>query len=180
MQLRPERMYLSDGLLVEFPDSAGKFDMTQFVTFDTLTVHAGSSLDSQRFFTDGGTPSAGALPSTSSSSESDSLFRTPARQSWLPSSENLESKNKGKATTIDVVHASRNQDAFPGEHTAQCFLTVTEDLANVPTATRPVRDHFESSSLVLCSANGLAIPDTSATTGMSLSLHVLFQFLNSY
>ena len=32
--------------------NAGEFDITQFVTFDTLTVHAGSPLDCQRPFTD--------------------------------------------------------------------------------------------------------------------------------
>ena len=79
-------------------------------------------------------------------------------------------KKKGKATTIKVVHTSRNQDGSPGEHTTQCFFTLTEDLANVPTVTRLMRDHFESSSLVLCSTNGLAISDTSATTGMSLGI----------
>jgi hypothetical protein len=151
---------------VEFPGSLGIFNTERFTNLDTLTVH-GSSQQSQEVVSHhtGSMQSAGTLLSTPSPTMAQ-IFRTPARSGWVPSrGQGVRGKGKAACTTIKVVHANRKPDGSAGSNLSQCFLTLNEDSANVPSVTRMIRDHFGDPALILTSSNGLPIPDSSASTG---------------
>jgi hypothetical protein len=123
--LNQDRLYLSDGSDVEFPDSLGIFNTERFTNLDTLTVH-GSSQQSQEVVPHhtGSMPSAGTLLSAPSPTMAQG-FRTPARSGWVPSrGQGVRGKGKAACTTIKVVHANRKPDGSAGSNLSQCFLTL--------------------------------------------------------
>ena len=168
------------GVHVEFPDSDGKFWKDNFDSLDSLTVHAtvnDTVTDSQevhglppsttQLFS---TPTAGVMGSASGFSG----LKTSHRQRWMP---NMSNKGKGKGPTscIKVTLAGRKPDGSAGTQKSQCFLNLTNEDANVPAITRMlVRDQFQENTLMLSSPNGLAIPDSSATSGEMQSYNLLF------
>ena len=131
LQLSQDRMYLSDGTHVEFPDSEGVFCTDSFENLDSLAVHAPGSTNqssdshlavppanSQVGSTS--TPTAGVLGSTPGFSG----FKTPNRQRWVPSALS-KGKGKGCVTCIKVTLAARKPDGSAGVQKSQCFPNLT-------------------------------------------------------
>lgn len=176
---------MTDGSRVEFADENGVFCTSEFEDLDFVTVctrsqgsspqavqqlHQPSSdfgLGGSRFRSNsaGSTASAGVLGGSMGACwSSSSGFKTSARQSWLPQAGARKAKAAGQAT-VKIVHATRKADGTAGTQLSQYFMNITEDTANVPSISRTCREYFDDHRLVLCSPNGLAIPDSSATSG---------------